>query len=241
MKKTILVTVSLFTALLTQGLHAQSLLYTTGFDGTDASQPADWSVTASGLDFEIVSNEYRADNGTNTGLGYYTGNDAFSNAASTWTDYTVTSDIRQTGNAIGGIVARVQNVNSFYNARINGSGAGSVFELYRVGGTGTLLLDSDNAINYTAGQSWTIELSLSGSSLVANLYNASSTIVSTLTATDTAFSSGSAGVRGDPNNNVIVWESFEVSSIPEPSTSGLLLGFTMLAYIYMQRRHTKHN
>lgn len=215
-----------------------AVLYATDFDGTDGSQPTDWAMTVSGTTvLRILNNEYRADSGIGFAISIYDGLDNEGQPATNWTDYTITSVFRQSGTANGGLVARVQSGGtSFYTARINGTGAGSVFELYRVGGPGTLLLDSQTGINYTAGQAWTIELSVIGSEISARLINNSLVEVASLSATDASFSMGTAGVRGNPFNNVIVWENFEVASVPEPGTASLVLGMGALSLAMRQRR-----
>jgi len=236
MKTYPLLVVALLAAFVMTPVHGQTVLYSTDFSGPDGSQPADWSVTATTIDLEILNNAYVADNGTGFGIAYFNGTDNAGDPSSSWTDYTVTSSVRSVSTGNAGVIARVFSASAFYTARINGTGGGSYFDLYRLGGPGgSIQMDVANGINYQSGETWTISLSVVGSSITAQLWDASDELVATIGGTDSTYTSGAAGVRGNPYTNSVTWDDFTVQAIPEPSESALTFAI-LIATVALSKR-----
>lgn len=129
-------------------------------------------------------------------------------------DYTVSTRLRfgRGTDFWGGVVARISNEGSFYHARVFAlKDDQAEFQLYRVGGPGTVLLGKTE-FNYRFGVSYVVELTVKGSTQEARLSDAHGTRLAVLSAEDRAFSAGSAGLRAYPRNSVVVFEEFVVET-----------------------------
>lgn len=184
-------------------------LYSTSFNGAVNSQPADWVILAGpegnpGWRID-PDGEYRFDVPSVNALSHYTGQFTNGQAGDSFTDGTVTAAFRKSGSFVG-LAARVQDASKFYHARLHNNN----LEIYRFGGSGgTDLLASTSAADYASTESWTISMTLLGTTINASLYDQNGDFVATASATDANFSSGTVGVRG---NDAAVWEDYLVTA-----------------------------
>lgn len=253
LRNALLLTLALFVGSLTAAhATAATLLYSIDFDGAAGGFPADW---LRGMDGENGTNGRIEQNGSgqlvmqrlSTGTAgaplaaFYHGS-AGGFDAHEFADVTLRSTV-QFNNGNGdkhGILARAQIVSQ------NPTGYYAYF-------TNTALVISKNPVTssetilqttvisgLTANASYTLEFSLSGTSLVANLFTlGSETPLFSVSTTDSSYSEGYVGLRSRlaGKDRMIAYSSFEVHAIPEPGTTAILfLGIPVLyAFIKTSR------
>ncbi len=183
-------------------------LYSTSFNGTVGDLPTDWAIlagTAGNPGWRInPDGEYRFDE-SGTGLSHYTGSFSNNQAGSSFADGSIEATFRRGSNNVVGLVARLQDQNRFYHARLYGD----ALEIYRFGTGGPAPLGSASAPGYDAGESWTISMTLVGTTIRASVFDQLGNSVASVSATDSSFSSGTVGLRG---TSVSVWEDFLVNA-----------------------------
>lgn len=198
-------------------LSAATPLYQISFkDEQNLPVPKNWQKAGPKADadaFTLTKDVFRTDQGQDFVVAWFTGKDAKGDPAESWTDYTVKGVVRQSGEAMTGIVARFKNPTSFYHARINSTGPKAKFELYRIGGPGgSKALAEAALVNYPAGASWRIELTVSGTAISARLIDDTGTEMASLSGDDNEYHNGSAGVRVNSRGYAAVAESLSVTA-----------------------------
>lgn len=199
------------------------VIFNTDFDGDNGTIPADTTLTEGTTQTGAISNnEFRVDVGRARLV--YTGE-----GAGALSDYTVETTFRRAlGGGWTGLVARTVVPDSGdpfagYHVRLNRiSDTNHVFELYRLGGSGTALLTSDTLETlYPAAAVWRMTLSVEGQTITGHLYDAGGNEVASVTATDGEFTTGTGGIRSDAGAPSI-HQDLSIIPIPEPGSIGLL-------------------
>ncbi len=235
--------------LLTSLTSHAALIYETNFTGSagpfeTAPGYNDWRVVKSAV---TVSTSLELDgngllkitnpsNGTSNNLfggAFYTGDSTISNGQ-------IASVFQFVSNAnqSSGVLARVQNPLAD-GSRPEGYFAGILRHNPGGGNTNYLVIAKDISfadvktytlasveINVTHQNFYRLEFDFIGNTLSATLFNAAGNIrLATLNVTDTSYSEGAVGLRANfgTTDRSIHFDSFEVTSIPEPSTALLLL------------------
>jgi streptogramin lyase len=144
---------------------------------------------------------------TNTGSTSYS---AVLGPAAADTEVYATASISSFASSNFGNVLRWRDGNNWYKAYTDGA---NLFIQKRVGGVTTML--ASRPFTATAGTSYTIHFRAVGANLTANIWLASSSEPSTwmLTATDTTFASGFAGMRILTNAGTATVTSFQAKSL----------------------------
>jgi hypothetical protein len=144
---------------------------------------------------------------TNTGSTSYS---AVLGPAATDTEVYATASISSFASSNFGNVLRWRDGNNWYKAYTDGA---NLFIQKRVGGVTTML--ASRPFTATAGTSYTIHFRAVGANLTANIWVASGSEPSTwmLTATDTTFASGFAGMRILTNAGTATVTSFQATSL----------------------------
>ena len=214
------IAVLVFTLLLAPMVGA-GVVYMTDFPEPAGVMPTGWSAlvgSEGSPGWRSDGTDFRFDESGVNGLAHYTG--PLSEGSSTaLSDFTITTDFRKTNGVVGGIAGRIQDAGSFYHARLYGQTA---LQIYRFdGGSATQLGSTVTASDtYNQGETWRLSTTFEGSTITARLYNQSNVLVGTATATDTTYTSGSAGVRGQNPN------AFESVAIETPTMApGTLLAY----------------
>ena len=208
------------------------VVYSTGFDGPDGTQPTGWVVEeGGGLALDGAGAYVKSSGGV--ARSNYEGLLDDGSASDSITDYTVDADFSISGStgSDAAVIARYQEGTSFsndafYGARFSADGS---FDLYSFDpGFGTLATQSVSG--YDFGDVWNIELSVNGSAIGATLRDESDIVVGSLGVTDEEITGpGTFGVR--PANATVRYLDYSVDVIPEPGSlaiaaagAGLLLG-----------------
>lgn len=224
---------SLLLVSICSGSATASAIYETDFNGPNGTVPADMIFIEGGLaNGAIDNNEFRNDDGRIRLV--YDAPDP-----SSLTDYTVEATFRRGGGGgWTGLVARNATTGDNYGAyhvRLNvGSGASDdVLQLYRLGGSGTSLLDDADlgtSHQYESPQVWRITLTVTGNQITGRVYDVNEQLVGEVTATDDDFTTGTGGMRSEAGA-VSVYESLTITPIPEPGSLALgLFGAALLVW-----------
>ncbi|MDY0167388.1 MAG: hypothetical protein RBS80_12640 [Thermoguttaceae bacterium] len=183
-------------------------LYSTSFHGTVGELPEDWGVLLGDVGnpgWRISADgEYRFD-ASGTGLSHYTGSFANGQPGNAFADGTIETTFRRGGTNVVGVVARMQDSDNYYHARLYQDD----LQIYRFRAGAATLLGSVEASGYTAGQSWTLSMTLLGTTISASVFDQFGSQVASLSRSDAEFASGTVGVRGTA---VSVWEDFLVNA-----------------------------
>jgi hypothetical protein len=119
----------------------------------------------------------------------YTGGEAISSAgSSSLADYALQADVKlydNSTNSGSGILARYQDSGNYYMLRLSG---GNVQLYKKVGGVSTLL--QQTPYSYTTGTTYTLKLTLGGSTLTGYVNG-----VQKISVTDGSFAAGKIGLR----------------------------------------------
>ncbi len=193
-----------------------AVLYETDFTGeTQGGLPTNWEVLVGATGdpgWRIdTSNNFRYDQ-VSTGTARYTGPLADGTSSAALENFTVVTALRKstdTTNRTTGLVARLQDSGSFYQAQLLDT---SAFRLYRhSAGSTTQQLGSTitTAESYVSGQTWRLSMTFEGNQITSRLFNHNNVLMGTITDTDSTFTSGSVGLRAQ---NVSVYETFAVHS-----------------------------
>ncbi|WP_269523070.1 PEP-CTERM sorting domain-containing protein [Coraliomargarita parva] len=215
-------------------------IYQTDFPDTIYTIPTDWSVVQGATGDETTSGfridgggDFRYDAASSNGLALYVGSVTAGYTTSALGDFTISSAIRKSSSGATGIVARSNLAgDSFYTVRMFNS---SALQIYRFdSGSPTLLGQASfSGGNYVVGETWTVVASFEGNTISAEVFNDSGASAATLEVTDSTYSSGYVGVRGQITS---LWEDFAVTSIPEPATFAMILGVGGLGVAMVRRR-----
>ncbi|EIP98712.1 hypothetical protein OpiT1DRAFT_03179 [Opitutaceae bacterium TAV1] len=221
--------------------RAQTTLFQTDFTGENGTTPASFVLkNGTVANLFIQNNEYRAVSGTANLLSVYEP-DA---GAYELTDYTVSAHFRigdYRAGAYAGLVARFTSTVNFYQARlfISDTSGNSTLQIYKtVGGATTLLAESGSFV-YDKATTWELVFTVDGDSLSATLHNQSDSVVTSLLATDTSLTQGTAGVRTTPpSGSAVVYENFAITTaaIPEPASVAVAIGALGLVAAFALRR-----
>lgn len=262
--KPTLLTLSLLWLSLT--IHAQVLpgdvLYSTDFEGPNGSTPEDWvSVFGETPIMDINNNNYRLrrgtvapDSGGSLRSAIYASEDV-----GTWSNYSVkTTFTTSTSSNRLGIIARwdgtfVEGSGSTANGTVVG---GYLGYLTSEGTDRVLRIQSGFQKSASQGNSdnlasvvipggiadngiYQLEFILEGPNLSLFLYDAIGNEIVSVTAVDSTWTTGGAGVSAymGSNGRQVLFHDFEViAAIPEAATLGLLGGVLLLGGVVIARR-----
>ncbi len=210
-------------------------VYNTDFTGElDNTIPTDWSVVTANGTWKIENEEYKHTAvavGTNIGLSVYEGDVAGNVDAYTLTDYTVRSNIRASGPPLaGGVVARYTDASNFYHLRVNLVAEHLNLQLYSWStAAGVVVLDTAPiSADFRAGE---LALTVEGSQLTGELYDAEGNLITTVSAIDANNTSGTFGLRNSGAGTTLVAENVAVyTAIPEPASLVLMGMGAMLIF-----------
>ena len=170
-------------------------------------------------------------------IGHAVANDA---GADSWANYVVEADVSMLNPLdVVGLTARVQDENSFYHARLSGN---NKLQVYKFDNAAATLLGEDTVAGgseFVGGQWWNLSMSVIHDKITAMLYDETGALVASVSAIDPTFTGGTAGVRGrGPHLGVFaMWNEFDVTIVPEPSTLVLLaLGSVAMCLLQGRKR-----
>ncbi|AHF90252.1 anchor protein [Opitutaceae bacterium TAV5] len=246
MKKLALLTTLAASLALAANANAADPLFSTDFTGTPGSIPTDF--TASNFAINDNGNLYRLapglpSNGSQNQLSVYTGAALSGSSA----NYTVSSTFNLGGNGgYVGLAAYHTDASHYYLGRLNGSGSGTGFslEIYKFngGGANNAQLKLENFTFEQTGGIFTgrLEFTVNEGTLTLSLYESGTegALLKSISATDTALSGGSVGVRATAAY-AVSYDNLVVTSatpIPEPATAAVLTGAALLAAVVVFRR-----
>lgn len=253
-KKKTLLTLSLVWLAVT--VHAQQIpLYTTDFTGPNGSSPEDWvSIVGVTPIMDIYDNNYRfrRDETASSGAvrtAVYNGE-----GADTWSNYSVTTTFATSHeNNWAGILARWDGTTAVTNPNVVGGYYGFV---RFTGGNYVLRIQSGIQRSTDQGNAtilnsvvipegivddgiYQLKFILEGANLSLFLYDSVGNEITSVTAVDSAWTTGGAGVSAymQGNDRQVLFHNFEVTAIPEPEhvvagVGGLLL----IVLLYYRRR-----
>lgn len=227
---------ALATAIMAPAIATADEIFSSSFNGTAETTPANFSVSSS---LKLNGNgAYRMTAGENA-LSYYNASGSLS-----LTDYTVDAAFTFAGN-IGniGLVGRYTDTTNYYVGRLVRDGtSGWYLQIYRFassGGNGAVAQSTESFSYSMTGGGGTyyegrLEFTLVGDSLKLELYSQQSggTVLQSITATDASLASGTAGVRASiGNGSAISYQDFAINtpSIPEPATIAFLMAAALFA------------
>ena len=170
---------------------ANGAAYFNDFNTADAVD--DWIVSSGDWVLDTVTGAYANTSASGTSLSIYDGTYAGGVDASALRDYTVTVELAVNG-AAGGIVARYNDSANYYLFRYKpiGTEAGQL-QLYRFA-NGATRIGTETINPAIVGSPHTLVFQLKGNRLTGKVIS-SSTEVGSVTANDSAHSSGSVGLR----------------------------------------------
>jgi hypothetical protein len=229
--------------LMVASMQAQ-VIFETDFDGPNNTTPSGFTLQAgTSINYLYLSNnEYRGVSGGIGLLSVYT-----DEGASSLSNYSLDVVYRVgglTNGAYAGVVFGYKDGANYYQARmcaISSTENQWKLQVYKtVAGAATLLGESD-AFAYTNATTWSLHVTMADGNISATIFSdatMSSEVASLMNISDSTFTSGTAGVRASvPNAGAVVYESFTLTSIPEPaSTSALLGAIAGLCLLLVRRR-----
>jgi len=186
-------------------------IYYTDFTNTETGQfPVDWIAMDTVATWSVdAADELVVSSASDDTLAVY-------NSPVTLRDFTVSAKLhfnRTSSTYRGGLVGRVQNADSFYALRLYGTR----LELYVFPAGVRLTYDS---YEYpTSGPMITMSMTFDGSSITGEVRDMSGTLLADVSATDTTWTSGTAGLRAKTSS----FGCAEFSIIPEPGAVALLI------------------
>lgn len=236
--------------------HAQ-VLYHTDFVGSNGSDPTNWLyVTDPYEQMNIQSNTFRIVRPSSGGArsnAVYNGLDNNGDSARSWADYTVLTRLQGSSftvatSAIYGVMARFDDdpleEQWGYTASILSDSITILKNDSSLQNQPGEVIGSQALSQSLSNNTWYwLEFQLEGSSLTATVYldNAGNigNSIGTATATNSDYSSGTAGVRAGftaSGSRSVSYDSFTVSAIPEPGVYAALLGLaSLLVVVYIRR------
>ncbi len=173
-------------------------LFATAFAGTEGTLPTNWVALVGNtgtpgwrLD---AAGDLRFDQDAFYGVACYTGPLADGRDPRALTNVLIETTFRKDVATLAGFVARAQDGQNFYHARLMG---GNQLQMWKcVGGTFTQLGGTATIRPaYVAGETWRLRFRLEGAVLTADLFNPAGACLGAVAAVDTTFTAGKVGLR----------------------------------------------
>ncbi|WFB37664.1 hypothetical protein P3T73_07815 [Kiritimatiellota bacterium B12222] len=229
-------------------IHAD-VIYATTFPEATNTAPTGWTVLIGGTGsttsngwFIDAAQEYRYSQGNSTGgVSSYTGAVSGGFDATDLSDVTVEATFRKATNGYyAGLIGRGTGTNTFYHTRL----AGNDFQLYRANdGTFTPLGSTVTLTGgdiYPGGVAYRMSLSMQGTQITAQLFDEFDSEVGMITVNDNGVDALSSGYTGVRAQSPTVYETYQITAIPEPTSAILvLIGLSLLPFT-LRRQRSRH-